>query len=1041
VVPSSANQFMTFRGMGSKARRLLIAFVVLSLAIVAVASPALSSTGGVGDRNLQASDCSAHSVTSSATISMSSSKLNPSPGEQITVTVTVSGGPTSGLMGVALLSKTSGTTGTTPSQNGWTIVQDPSGTTYNYVEQSYTGSKTFTWTLKAPSSGTPVLYAKIFHGSAAYVKLFSTGLTFTIASTAPPTVQITSPSSNAVISGTINVAATVTPGTGATISSVDLNVDGALVATDTTSPYSWSLNTLSYTNAVHTLQVTATDNGGRKGSAQITVTVSNIANPTVDITSPVNGATVGGTIIVSVTATASSGASISSVQMKVDSVLVGSDTSSPYSFNLDTVPLPKGTHIVDVTALDNGGRQGTDQISITVNNDPPAVSFTSPAPGATLAGTATVSASAVAYAGRSISSVELRVDGASSGIKSVAPYTWNLDTSVMLSGLHTLNLTCVDSSNLRGYAQIVVNIDSSAPTISIIQPSNGAMIAGQMSVEAQVSSSSSITKVSLLVDGSLIGELATAPFLWTVDSGAYPDGQHIVLVTAMDAYSRSSSLQISVTFNNLGEATAVPVVTIGPPTSGATLLGTVSVQASVTSVQSLSWVRMYLDEVQIGNDTSPPYQWTLQTYSYPDGPHIINVTACDILGVRGYQVLNVNFNNPAPLVLVDLADGALVFGKLDLNVTTNSSAPVSSISAYIDDSYNWSITTPAGVWKIDTNLLSSGSHKISICATALNGKVGYANITMIVDNSPPVIELLNPAPGEGVYGTVDISVTIRSNFTIGSVNLTIGGLGFGDVQSPPYQWSVNTSLIPEGQGLMVISASASNNLTGLLEVSIMVQNGPPSLALTRPDGVGPFTGNLTLEFEVLSMIGVEYLSLSLDDKEFSNLTGAPYSVDLETYKYSNGQHLLKTLARAPNGALAEASWNLSIANPLPSIELQSPLEGEVIGTFDVLVNVSAPYDINYLIIELDGGPVANLTSAPYALSLDSSSYANGEHVLNVTAIGKGGQASSKSMVLSIANPSPQQRLELGSVDLMIIQGLAILIIVGIVVKIGGRKKR
>lgn len=1032
---------MTFGGMGHRARRFLIALVVLSLAIVAVAAPALSSSGGVGNGTLQASDCSAHSVTSSATISMSSSNPSPSPGEQITVTVSVSGGPTSGLMGVALLSKTSGSTGTTPSENGWTIVKDPAGTTYNYVEQSYSGSKTFTWTLKAPSSGTPVLYAKIFHGSAAYVKLFSTGLSFNIPTTAAPTVQITSPSSNAVISGTINVAAAVTPGTGATITSVELLVDGTLVATDTASPYSWSLDTLSYSNAAHTLQVKATDNGGRKGTAQITVTVSNVANPVVTINTPTNGATIGGTVTVSITATAGSGASISSVQMKVDGVLMGTDTSAPYSFNLETVPLSKGTHAVDVTAFDNGGRQGYAQITVTINNDPPTVSFTYPSQGATLTGTVTISASAAAYADRSISSVELKFDGTSIGVKSLAPYTWSLDTSTILSGEHALNLTCLDSSNMRGYAQISVNVDSSAPTIAILRPSNGAMIEGQMTVEAQISSSSSISKATLLIDGSSVGDLTASPFLWTLDTVTYPDGQHNIMVTAIDAYSRSSSQQISVTFNNTGNATPVPVVTIGSPLNGATLLGNVSVQATVTSVQSLSWVGMYLDGIQLGNVTSSPYQWILPTFSYPDGQHTINVTACDILGMRGYQVLNVNFNNPAPLVLVSLADGALVFGNVDLGITTNSSAPVSSISAYIDDSWNFSIAASAGIWKIDTNLLTSGPHKISINAAALNGKVGYTNITLMVDNSPPVIELLTPAPGEGIYGTVDVSVTVRSNFTLSSVNLTIGGLGFGEVAAPPFQWSVNTSLIPEGQSVMVIAASANNNLTGFLEVSVVVQNGPPSLALIEPSGAGPFSGNLTVAFDVLSMVGIEYLSLSLDDKEFSNLTGAPYSVEIDTYRYENGQHLLKAIASAPNGRLAEASWNLSIANPLPSIELQSPPAGEIVGSFDVLVNVSAPYDINYLIIELDGGSVANLTGQPYAVSLDSSSYANGEHVLNITAVGIGGQSSSKSMVLSIANPAPQQRLELGSVDLMIIQGLAILIIVGIVVKVGGRKKR
>jgi beta-lactamase superfamily II metal-dependent hydrolase len=104
--------------------------------------------------------------------------------------------------------------------------------------------------------------------------------------TTPPTTSITSPADGATISGTISVTASASDNVGVT--KVELYVDGALLATDTTSPYSWSWNTTTATNAPHTLSTTAYDAAGNSASsAVVTVTVNN-AGDTTPPTAPSN---------------------------------------------------------------------------------------------------------------------------------------------------------------------------------------------------------------------------------------------------------------------------------------------------------------------------------------------------------------------------------------------------------------------------------------------------------------------------------------------------------------------------------------------------------------------------------------------------------------------------------------------------------------------------------------------------------------------------------------------------------------------------------
>jgi len=113
--------------------------------------------------------------------------------------------------------------------------------------------------------------------------------------TQAPTTAITAPAAGATVSGTVTVTATASDNVGVT--RVDLLVDGAVLASDTTAPYSWSWNTTNAGNGTHSLTTKAYDAATNVGtSAARSVTVSNgisvagwrvsQANATLDYTIP-----------------------------------------------------------------------------------------------------------------------------------------------------------------------------------------------------------------------------------------------------------------------------------------------------------------------------------------------------------------------------------------------------------------------------------------------------------------------------------------------------------------------------------------------------------------------------------------------------------------------------------------------------------------------------------------------------------------------------------------------------------------------------------
>jgi hypothetical protein len=194
--------------------------------------------------------------------------------------------------------------------------------------------------------------------------------------TTPPTVAISAPVAGATISGTLSFVQ-ATASDNATVSKVEFYIDGALLGTDTTSPYSFSLNTTLYSNGSHTLTAKAYDNSNNtKTSTAVAVTVNNIpadtTPPSVIITAPLIDATISGSAY-NISVNASDANGVTKVEISVDGVLKATDTSSPYSYTLDTTTLSNTLHSISAKAYDPATNSNTATVTVNVSNTAPPV--------------------------------------------------------------------------------------------------------------------------------------------------------------------------------------------------------------------------------------------------------------------------------------------------------------------------------------------------------------------------------------------------------------------------------------------------------------------------------------------------------------------------------------------------------------------------------------------------------------------------------------------------------------------------------------------
>ncbi|MBS1767701.1 MAG: M4 family metallopeptidase [Acidobacteria bacterium] len=207
-------------------------------------------------------------------------------------------------------------------------------------------------------------------GSAEYAAVQNAYHGINVGAAAPSGGDTTAPTATASesgTSGTITLSATASDNVGVT--KVEFYVDGTLKGTDTSSPYSMTLDSTTLSNGSHSLVAKAYDAAGNVGSSSaVSFTVSNSTGG--DTTAPTATASESGTSgTITLSATASDNVGVTKVEFYVDGSLKGTDTSSPYSMTLDSTTLSNGSHSLVAKAYDAAGNVGSSSaVSFTVSN-------------------------------------------------------------------------------------------------------------------------------------------------------------------------------------------------------------------------------------------------------------------------------------------------------------------------------------------------------------------------------------------------------------------------------------------------------------------------------------------------------------------------------------------------------------------------------------------------------------------------------------------------------------------------------------------------
>jgi hypothetical protein len=201
----------------------------------------------------------------------------------------------------------------------------------------------------------------------------------------------------------------------------------------------------------------------------------------------------------------------------------------------------------------------------------------------------------------------------------------------------------------------VAPTDTVPPVVALLAPLEGATVSGTTVVAAAASDDVAVVQVDLYLDGALLVSDSSSPYSFALDTTTLSSGKHVLQVLASDAAHNSAmSTAVTVTVDNSPADTRPPVVSMGTPTAGATVKGTVSVTASATDNVGVSQVDLYVDGVLVASDASAPYAFSWDTVPLGNGLHSLKLVASDLAGNVGQATRNVTVaNSHAPLAVND----------------------------------------------------------------------------------------------------------------------------------------------------------------------------------------------------------------------------------------------------------------------------------------------------------------------------------------------------------------------------------------------------
>ncbi|HEX9983135.1 MAG TPA: Ig-like domain-containing protein [Thermoanaerobaculia bacterium] len=549
----------------------------------------------------------------------------------------------------------------------------------------------------------------------------------------------------------------------------------------------------------HSIQLTLYDRAGNKApSDPQRFTVDTIV-PTAAIDTPVNGSYLGKApyaLAVSYADLTGSGVDPASVRMTLD----GTDRTADFTVGAASATaqlattLTDGKHTLAVSLLDWAGNPATATSTFTVDAVPPVVTITSPQAGTWLKGSTVTVTGTVADA----SPVVLEINGVVASV-TAGSFTAQVPAT---DGRFTIRATATDAAANRFTAEVVVDVDSKVPVITVTEPLNGAV-----TKNASIRLAGSIvdtSAVTLTLDGAALALTSNA---FSTDVPLTADGVKTMTLAATDAAGNTATATVKVTRD-----TIAPVITVASPVK-ASVIGTLPVLVKGT-YEDATAVTLTVDSA-VATLTTSAWQASIATLS--EGEHTFAIVATDAAGNTTTVSHEITIDTAAPTVVID----APVAGSLTKEGTTTVTGTATDRTLRAVTIGGLTATLAAGTsadqkkFTVANVPLNDGDNTLTAIATDALSRTGQASVLVTRDSIAPVVTVDAPSLITRTR-TTNVTATVEENLTLRDVVFTLGTTQLAKLTAPPFTTGVtapSTAKPGDTLTLTVVATDKAGNAT------------------------------------------------------------------------------------------------------------------------------------------------------------------------------------------------------------------------------------
>jgi YVTN family beta-propeller protein len=551
-------------------------------------------------------------------------------------------------------------------------------------------------------------------------------------------------------------------------------------------------------------------------------------------------------------------------------------------------------------------------------------------------------------------------------------------------------------------------IDSTAPSVSIVSPLEGAYIyTSTVVVDGSVSEpqpSSGLASVTVNgITATIQGDTFTATL------SGQPEAPLTIAAIATDSFGNSAmSAPVNVV---IIYDTTLPSIAITSPADGV-LLNTSNVLVVGTVTDDNTGVALVMVNGVTAFIIGENFSALLETQ--PEGPLTIIATATDNAGnSKDSLPVNITIDSISPVVIISSPTNGDFLNSTTVVVTgmVSDPEPSSGIASVVVNG------EPALIGTFTVTLTDQSEGSLTIIATATDNasnSTDSAPVNVTIDVTSPIIAITGPADGSFQNST---TIIVTGTVSDPPPSSGIASVIVNGVSASFNGGSFTATLTGQPEGSLTIIATATDNAsnsTESLPVIVTVDFNPPAIDIASPatgSVINTFNVSVQVNYsDTASGINPASLTVLLDGADITSLLTVTVSGATGIIPVTEGSHTL-TAAVSDNAGNPGAALSTFAAVVPPVINIiqpanfsasNSPSQAVVI----IYSDIGSGLDLGSLIVELNGVSVTSSLTITAGTASGTVTATLGGNLLSVSISDNAGNVATATSSFAVDNLTP-----------------------------------